>query len=614
MSAPRPSPSAPGGAATQRIPRADSTVPPADRLGPYRLVQVIGEGGMGVVHLGVDPRGRAVAIKVLRDHVAQDPDSRARLAREVTTLSRIRHPRVAPVLDADTAGPRPYVVTRYVPGTGLDEAVRDDGPFRGDALVRLGRGLAEALDAIHAAGIVHRDLKPGNVLLVDGDPVVIDFGIAHVADDVRLTMTGLVMGTPGYLSPEVVRGGSVTPSTDWWGWAATMTFAATGRPPFGKGPMHVVLDRVRDGEPDLDGLDPRLADLLLRALAPEPADRPDPRELVAGVAASAGADPTIAIATPAVPTQPVRLGDTAPQPLDARPGVPTGRADAGVPRPAAPAAGSPAPSTPPPAWSAPAPTASPVPSPTAPAVRPVPAWSPQAHAPHAPGPHTEAPAPAVPQVHPDEAPARPRPTLGDPRLGRPGRTGPLTVWSLAVAALAATWPVLALAIALAWSVVARTSDRVITATVVRRHTYGSARRSDGVVAALASPLHVVTAVLSTALAAVLAAVVGASGAFLTSVLAAIPLGHPLSMWGAPALAVGALLAQWTAWWGPGGTSLRRGSRSIMRSLTPPGLGAELVTTGLGVVALALAVWSVMSHGVPSYVPYSPPGGTVPWQW
>ena len=130
------------------------------------------------------------------------------------------------------------------------------------------------------AGVIHRDLKPANVLLLDGDPVVIDFGIAHVADDIRLTMTGLVMGTPGYLSPEVVEGAPVTEATDWWGWAATLAFAASGAPPFGRGPMDVVLDRVRRGQADLSGVDQRLVPLLRAALSPIPAERPHAHEVV----------------------------------------------------------------------------------------------------------------------------------------------------------------------------------------------------------------------------------------------------------------------------------------------------------------------------------------------
>jgi Protein kinase domain len=273
---------------------------------------------MGVVHLGLDAHGRAVAIKVLRAHIAHDPDARARLGREVSTLRRVQHPLVAEVLDADVEGDQPYVVTRYVPGPTLDAEVRDRGPMPPNHLVQLGRGLFGALEAIHAVGVVHRDLKPGNVLLLDGDPVVIDFGIAHVADDVRLTMTGLVMGTPGYLSPEVIDGSGVTEATDWWGWAATLAFAASGQPPFGRGPTDVVLDRVRRGDADLAGVDERLRPLLLAALAPDPAFRPEAAEVLAALERFAqGGEATVA-----VPRTPPTRAYAAPPPVVQPPGPP----------------------------------------------------------------------------------------------------------------------------------------------------------------------------------------------------------------------------------------------------------------------------------------------------
>src|SRR5215212_103162 len=259
-------------------------------IGPYRPVQRIGEGGMGVVHLALDPQGRAVALKVLRDHVCADPEARARLRREVESLRRVRSPHVAEVLGADLDGERPYLATRYVPGPTLEDQVRAEGPLLVADVVSVGLVLAEALAAIHAARVVHRDLKPANVLLLDGDPVLVDFGIAHLADQTRITRAGLVMGTPGYLSPEVVAGWPVTPGTDWWGWGSTLAFAATGRSPFGSGPLEVVLDRVRQGRPDLAGIDPRLGAVLEAALRPEPARRPPASELVAmlRVAGTAG--------------------------------------------------------------------------------------------------------------------------------------------------------------------------------------------------------------------------------------------------------------------------------------------------------------------------------------
>ena len=265
---------------------------PGARLGPYRLVQQIGEGGMGVVHLALDPADRAVAIKVLRPHIAGDPSARERLRREVAVLRRVRHRLVAEVLDADPDGPQPYVVTQFVPGRSLEEHVREEGPLPPAALARLADGLGQALAAVHDAGVVHRDLKPANVLMLDGDPVVIDFGIAKVADDPRLTSADLVMGTPGYLAPELVEGAEVGPAADWWGWAATTAYAATGRPPFGGGPWHVVLDRVRRGAADLDGVPAPLVPVLTAALSTDVAARPGEgwlRRAVEELAASARA-------------------------------------------------------------------------------------------------------------------------------------------------------------------------------------------------------------------------------------------------------------------------------------------------------------------------------------
>src|SRR3954465_4134397 len=146
------------------LPRGPVTV------GPYRPVQRVGEGGMGVVHLALDDQGRAVALKVLRDHVCADPEARARLRREVEILRRVRSPHVAEVLAADLEGARPYLATRFVPGRTLEDQVRAEGPLGIAAVLRAGVGRAGALTAIHGAGVVHRDVKPTNVMLMDGEP------------------------------------------------------------------------------------------------------------------------------------------------------------------------------------------------------------------------------------------------------------------------------------------------------------------------------------------------------------------------------------------------------------------------------------------------------------
>jgi predicted Ser/Thr protein kinase len=256
-----------------------------DRLGPYRLLDRIGEGGMGVVYLARDPEQRSVAIKILRPAVAGDPNARRRLAREVETMRRVRSPFVAEVIDTDVTGDMPYIVTQYVPGRTLDQVVTEGGPLSGAPLARLARGLADALAAIHAAGVVHRDLKPGNVMLLNGDPVVIDFGIAQALDSTRLTMTGMFMGTPGYLSPEVIEGHSSTSSSDVHAWGATVAFAATGRPPFGTGSYETIFYRIVNGQPDLAGVPAPMAELLAAALHRDPAYRPAAAQLTARSAA-----------------------------------------------------------------------------------------------------------------------------------------------------------------------------------------------------------------------------------------------------------------------------------------------------------------------------------------
>ena len=250
-----------------------------ERLGPYRVVRRLGEGGMGVVYLAAGASQVPVAVKALHPGMAQEENARRRMAREVETMQRVRSRYVAEVLDADLGGDPPYIVTRYVPGLTLDEVVGSGGPLAGPALARLAFGLAEALSAVHAAGVVHRDLKPGNVMISDGEPVVIDFGIAHLPETTRLTLTGMFMGTPGYLAPEVIEGKESGPASDVHSWAATVAFAATGRPPYGTGPFETIFYRIMHGAPDLDTMPEPLRAIISAALARNPASRPSAAEI-----------------------------------------------------------------------------------------------------------------------------------------------------------------------------------------------------------------------------------------------------------------------------------------------------------------------------------------------
>ncbi|MGI5225424.1 serine/threonine-protein kinase [Actinoallomurus sp. CA-142502] len=258
---------------------------PPEKLGPYRRLTRLGSGGMGVVYRAVDPAGRDVAIKVLRPALAADPTARQRLAREIDTMRRVRSPHVAEVLDGDVTAVRPFVVTRFIEGRQLDKVVAEDGPLRGDALRRLALGLARALVAIHQAGVVHRDLKPSNTMMVEGEPVVIDFGIAQSPDSARLTQTGMVTGTPAYMAPEVFDDLPPSPATDVHAWAVTVAFAATGRPPYGTGGFQSVILNVVEGRANLEGVPSWLLPLLRPALNRDPARRPSAAALVEAVAA-----------------------------------------------------------------------------------------------------------------------------------------------------------------------------------------------------------------------------------------------------------------------------------------------------------------------------------------
>ncbi len=261
---------------------AERTARPTGRpqVGDYELLAQIGEGGMGVVHLARRPGGDRVALKVLRPHIVGDDEARARLAREVGSLSRIRSRWVAEIVDADPWAVVPYVATRYVPGLSLHDHVAEEGPLSGRDLTWFAGCLTEGLAAVHAAGVLHRDVKPSNVLMEGRTPILIDFGLARVADDPRLTLTGWLLGTPGYLAPEILLGHDAVPASDVHSWAATVACAATGRPPYGRGPAMAVMDRVRRGEHDLGvaapgvGLVGDLRDVVEAALDPDPGRRP----------------------------------------------------------------------------------------------------------------------------------------------------------------------------------------------------------------------------------------------------------------------------------------------------------------------------------------------------
>ncbi|GAA1766412.1 hypothetical protein GCM10009795_011190 [Nocardioides hankookensis] len=250
-------------------------------VGGYTLLTKLGEGGMGVVHLARRGDGDRVALKVLRPHIVGDDEARHRLAREVSSLKRVTSPWVAGIVDADPWAPVPYVATRYVPGLSLHDLIVEEGPIEGPDLYWFAAGLAEGITSVHAVGVLHRDVKPSNVLMEGRTPILIDFGLARVADDPKLTHTGWLLGTPGYLAPEILYGEDATAASDVHSWAATVAYAGIGHPPFGRGPSMAIMDRVRRGQFDLTGLPDDLRQVVASALDPEPHHRPTLPQILA---------------------------------------------------------------------------------------------------------------------------------------------------------------------------------------------------------------------------------------------------------------------------------------------------------------------------------------------
>ncbi len=262
------------------------------RIADHRLLGRLGAGGMGVVYLARTPGGALVALKVLLAEYAEEPGFKEQFRREVEVARRVDSPWVVPLVDADPDAEAPWLATAFVPGPSLGEAVAAYGPLPERGLRLLGARLAEALGEVHRAGLVHRDLKPGNVLTAHDGPRLIDFGIARAPEDRTLTATGMVVGTPGYLSPEQAegRGGDgIGPASDVFSLGCVLAFAATGRAPFGSGAVDALLYRAVHDPADLDGVPVWLREVLARCLEKDPARRPDAGELVRELAADGAA-------------------------------------------------------------------------------------------------------------------------------------------------------------------------------------------------------------------------------------------------------------------------------------------------------------------------------------
>ncbi|UGT61802.1 PQQ-binding-like beta-propeller repeat protein [Nocardia asteroides] len=260
------------------------------QIGPHRITARLGSGGMGDVFLGRSPGQRQVAIKVVHKHLAADEEFVLRFAREVRAARAVGGFYTAAVVDADWNSPRPWLATEYIAAPSLKQVVAEHGPLSVAATELLAAGVAEALGAIHAAGVVHRDLTPANILVADSGPRVIDFGIARaVTQSHSLTATGSVIGSPGYMSPEHILGAEVGPAGDVFSLGAVLAFASTGVPPYGHGPIGVVLHRVLHERPDLSAIpEGRLLRVITACLAHAPADRPGTEQVLAAFGRAPG--------------------------------------------------------------------------------------------------------------------------------------------------------------------------------------------------------------------------------------------------------------------------------------------------------------------------------------
>ena len=249
-------------------------------IGGYRLRARLGAGGMGRVYLASTPGGRRVAIKVVRPELGDDPDFRTRFRQEIAAAQRVRGLYTAELLSADPDATPPFLITAYVPGPSLQRAVADHGPMPAETVIRLVAGVAEALQAIHAAGVVHRDLKPSNVLLAPDGPRVIDFGIARAAEATSVTGSGIRVGSPQFMAPEQIRGTTATPAVDVFALGSVAAFTLLGRVPFGEGNPAALMHRVLNAEPNLTGCTGPIRDLIASCLAKDPAARPDPTQII----------------------------------------------------------------------------------------------------------------------------------------------------------------------------------------------------------------------------------------------------------------------------------------------------------------------------------------------
>ncbi len=594
-----------------------ASVAPGAQVGGYQLLRRLGAGGMGVVWEARDADGLHVAMKILHPQVAADPVARRRLEREAGVLARVRGPRVSRILDIESGEESSdglsFVVTELVDGPSLQAEVEREGayvlPRDATDLADLAHGLVEALEAVHAAGVIHRDLKPSNVMLGSVGPVLIDFGIAQVADDVRLTQTGLVTGTPGFIPPEMLDGAEPDPQADWYACAGVLLFAVTGRPPFGSGPWQTVFHRVYEGRAEVGPLEerwPALARAFKAALAPRGEDRLGTGDLLAVIDDVAeGGDGWVA--PPAV--LPVAEGDA-----EVSYGImpeaaqdPGGQTDVLATPPSSPTTVLP-------------PSYGPVPTPHAPRSEPLPATVPPLALRGQPDwqPQTAVMEPAVPLPRPTPPYVLPAPAGSAPGAGPSGlpdwarepasHGGVVACLGLFLVALGAWAPSWVCSFLVVITVTVGTVGRASQALRWRRLQRGQAQGGDLARTWVMTPFYLLRSVLVTGVALVVALVVLWALAYLLGLLPQVPsptgyvlgggLGQPRQE-GVSGMVQVAVVA--IGLWGlPGARPVRRGAAQVVEAVAEP-LAAR-VATGLLLLAATTALLASLLSGALVPVP------------
>ncbi|OTA28730.1 hypothetical protein B9T39_05885 [Alloscardovia macacae] len=269
---------------------------PGHVVGGYTLLSRLDQGGMGTIWRVRDDGGTVYAMKILLDSLKEEPadvngtgsneeklTARERFRREALALRKIDHPGVNRIVDMELDDALAFIVTELIEGKNLRDDVYENGRYTAEDLENLARMLIDAVDAVHAAGIIHRDIKPTNVMISPSGPILVDFGIAMGENESHVTRTGLVMGTPGFIAPEIIDGAESDEATDWWSVAAVLAFAATGRPVFGSSPLMTVLERAASGNADLTGLPPVTLNALRMALNPDRMERCSAQDLLSAI-------------------------------------------------------------------------------------------------------------------------------------------------------------------------------------------------------------------------------------------------------------------------------------------------------------------------------------------